>query len=141
MLAVKNQKGFTLVEMLVTLSIMAVVMGAALVAFGGTRATARDGKRKADLESMRSALELYRSDNGGYPPAATWQSGLTSGGYMTTIPAEPGAPGRVYSYTPAGCGASVCSTYTLCAAVELGGGTVVGCGRWGGGCNYKTTNP
>lgn len=122
------KKAFTLVELLVTLSLMAMIMGAGLVAFNSSRAVARDGKRKADLEAIRSALELYRSDMGAYPANLN----LLSPNYISTLPTDPNTPARSYSYTPG---------YTLCAAVELGGGTVTGCGSCGVACSYKTTNP
>lgn len=132
--------GFTLVELLVTISIMMLVMGVALVAFSGTRATTRDAKRQGDLEAIRSALELYRADNSGYPPGSAWQSALTSGQYLTDIPSDP-LPDRSYDYTPAGCGASVCASYSLCAALEVSGTPVSGCGSCTVTCNYKTTQP
>ena len=120
-----GRQGFTLVELLVTLSIMALIMGASLVAFNSSRAVARDGRRKADLEAVRSALELYRSDVGAYPANLT----LLSPNYISTIPADPVAT-QSYVYTPV-C-STVCSTYTLCATLEIGST---------GACGYVTKNP
>lgn len=138
-------KAFTLVELLVAMAIVAVVMAAALVAFSGTRATARDGKRKADLETIRSALELYRSDNGGYPLAANYVALL--GGYISAVPKDPLDPARVYGYAPQSCTAATCPTYTLCAAMEQvtvadAACTAAGanCGV-GMACSYATANP
>ncbi len=130
------KKGFTLIELLVTITIMMVVMGVSLVAFNATRASARDARRKADVEALRSALELYRSDLGGYPATLA----LLAPTYIAAIPTDSLA-GRLYSYTPGGT-----ATYTLCAAVENPGssGAVAGCGSCGSSpivCNYKTTNP
>jgi len=130
-----GRQGFTLVELLVTLSIMAMIMGASLVAFNSSRAVARDGRRKADLEAVRSALELYRSDVGAYPANLP----LLSPNYISTSLTDPNTPTRSYSYTPT-C-AAVCTSYTLCAGLELGGTTVSGCSSCGVTCNYKTTNP
>lgn len=134
--------GFTLVELLVTLSIMTVIMGVALVAFSSTRATGRDGRRRADIEALRSALEIYRNDNGYYPLTL---AGLTPT-YISTTPADPASPSRNYAYapSPAGCsnsGANRCVGYSLCAALEIGGSAVTGCGSCAVACNYKTTNP
>mgnify|MGYP001606461738 FL=1 len=130
-----GRQGFTLVELLVTLSIMAMIMGASLVAFNSSRAVARDGRRKADLEATRSALELYRSDVGAYPASL----GLLSPNYISASLTDPNTPTRSYSYTPT-CG-TVCTSFTLCAGLELGGAVVSGCGSCGVTCNYKTTNP
>ena len=62
-----KQKGFTLIELLVAMTVAAVLMGLALVSYQSARKSARDAKRKSDLEQIRSALEMYRSDNGKYP--------------------------------------------------------------------------
>ena len=141
----KSTAGFTLVELLVAMAIMAVVMAAALVAYSGTRATARDGRRKADLETIRSALELYRSDSGGYPLAAGYAVQLA--GYISSVPKDPLDPARVYGYAPQTCGSLTCPSYTLCAAMEqvtvadaqcTAAGANCGIGMT---CSYATTNP
>lgn len=73
-----KEKGFTLIELLVVMTIIAILAGLALVSYQGARKTARDGKRKADMETIRSALEMYRADNGEYPPTT---SGACGGGW------------------------------------------------------------
>jgi prepilin-type N-terminal cleavage/methylation domain-containing protein len=132
--------GFTLVELLVTISIMAIIMTASLVAFQGTRATARDGKRKADLEAARSALEIYRSDLGGYPATLA----ALSPTYISTPVADPLPTTQNYAYVPTNCGATTCRGYILCARIEIGSTTTYPeCGSCGseGACSYKTVNP
>lgn len=131
------KKGFTLIELLVTISIISVLMGLMLVAFNGTKSTARDGRRKADLIAIGSALELYRQDNGKYPVASGWQATLTSGGYMnTSVPADPMVT-QQYTYSPTLTG------YYLCAKLELGAGVTTNCANCGSGitCNYQVLNP
>lgn len=123
--------GFTLIELLTVMTIIAVLAGLALVSFQGTRKTARDGKRKADLEQIRSALEMYRADN----PTIGYPSGLGDLSGYITMPSDP-LPGRSYSYNPVSA-----SRYNLCAALEAGGGTVTDCGSCGVACNYKVSNP
>lgn len=119
------KKAFTLVELLVALSIMALVMALSLTAFDSTKKSARDGRRKADLESIRSALEIYRSDVGGYPANLN----LLVPNYTATLPTDPVAT-QSYVYTPT-C-PSVCTSYTLCATLEVGST---------GACGYVTKNP
>ena len=63
----KNKSGFSLVELLIVFSLMGVLLSISLAALGSTRKSARDSKRKADLEQIRSALEMYRTDVGIYP--------------------------------------------------------------------------
>jgi len=127
-----RKNGFTLVELLVTMTVIAILMGLAFVSFSGTKKTARDGKRKADLEQIRSALEMYRSDNEKYPSSL---SDLTSGGYLSSLPADP--LGYTYYYEK-----SDDNHYQLCAYLETGGSDDCGdhCSA-PGACNYKVTNP
>ncbi|MBU0707742.1 prepilin-type N-terminal cleavage/methylation domain-containing protein [Patescibacteria group bacterium] len=66
---IRNEKteGFTLIELLVVISIISLLAVIALVALTGTRADARDAKRRADIVTMQSALALYYSENNDYP--------------------------------------------------------------------------
>lgn len=140
------KKGFTLIELLVSISIIGILAGIALVALQGTRAGARDAKRKADLEEIRSGLAIYRADCGDYPadlgtslngdgtPAAC----ATGNTYIQSVPTDPA--GRAYSYTSN----SPYSSYILCVSLEQGTGVdQSGCGSCGTGftCDYKVTSP
>ena len=63
----KNQKGFTLVELLVVIAIIGILATLLLLQLGVARSTAKDAKRIADINQVRTALELYFDDNGQYP--------------------------------------------------------------------------
>ncbi len=132
----KTRRGFTLIELLVAMTIVAVLMGISLVSYQGARKSSRDGKRKADLEQIRSALEMCRADDGSYPLGSLSSgSSITCGDkvYMT-IPNDP-LSDRTYVYT------GTANSYTLCAALENGETTVTGCGSCTVECNYKVINP
>jgi general secretion pathway protein G len=142
----KKIKGFTLVELLVVISIIGVLIGLSLSAFTGARKTARDGKRKADLEQIRSALEMCRADYGSYP-SSVYTSGNVQCGtpqtgikvYLSGTPLDPSTKDQYYY-------SGTTNTYTLCAYLETGltqeiccaAGACCGSGRV---CNYKTNNP
>lgn len=66
----KTKNGFTLVELLVVISILGILATIGLVAFSSTQAKGRDTQRKSDLKQMTTALELYFSDNSSYPTAS-----------------------------------------------------------------------
>lgn len=141
----KIRLGFTLIELMITIGIIAVLTSSVFVInITGNLQKGRDGRRQADLEIERSALERYRSDYGYYP---TGDNLLVTGGYVTVLPTDP-TQGRLYPYSPspAGCtnvGANRCLTYSLCAGLEKVVTAQAGCGSCGSGvtCSYKTTNP
>lgn len=60
-------RGFTLVEMLVVISIIAVIVALSLPNYLGARERARDTKRKSELAQMKAALRLYYNDYKQYP--------------------------------------------------------------------------
>lgn len=126
-------KGFTLIELMVVLAIIGILMGLALTSFMGSRKAARDGKRRVDLEQIRSALEMCRSDTGSYVVGSSLPG--TCSTYLSSMPSDPLSPASVYAYS------GTANTYTLCARLEAGTGTVSGCGSCGVTCNYKVTNP
>ncbi len=77
-----TKKGFTLVELLVVISIIGLLSTIAIVSLGSARAKSRDTKRIADMKQLSTALEQFYSDQGGYPAVtaalATWVSTATA---------------------------------------------------------------
>lgn len=131
-----KKKGFTLIELLVAMTIIAVLSGLALVSFQGARKTARDGKRKTDLEQIRSALEMCYADTNNYPGTiyndVSCTVDSTTRTYLSGTPKDPATNGNYYYDGSAG------TSYRLCATLETGGtDTCTGCPA----CNYKVTNP
>ena len=63
----KINRGFTLVELLVVISIIGVLTTILMVNFVGTREKANDSKKVQNLNSLKSALRLYYNDNQSYP--------------------------------------------------------------------------
>ena len=60
-------RGFTLIELLVAITIAVVLMTIGIVSFTNAGKSARDVKRRGDLESIRQAMTLYRADEGEFP--------------------------------------------------------------------------
>ncbi len=66
-----RQRGFTLVELLVILSIIAFLMAAVILALSNSRQKSRNAKRVADIKQISSALDLFVTHCGAYPVEAT----------------------------------------------------------------------
>lgn len=64
---IKKTDGFTLVELLVVIAVLATVIGLALPNFLGARARARDTRRKGEMNQLKTALQLYYNDYKGFP--------------------------------------------------------------------------
>ena len=58
----KQKEAFTLVELLVSIAVIATIIGLALPNFLGARTRARDARRKGELGQLKTALQLYYND-------------------------------------------------------------------------------
>jgi len=135
----KISQGFTFIEMLVVVTIIGILSAVGVANFKVANQKARDGRRQGDLQQIRAALELYRTDRNAYPTTVQFISPLAADGttYIEQIPSDPLNPTYTYYYSSDGV------TYTLCAYLELGG-TAASCGAnscTGAICNYKIINP
>lgn len=74
----KSVSGFTIVELLIVIVVIAILATISIVAYNGIQVRARDTLRTDSIAKIEHALELYRVDNGRYP-AATANPG--SGGW------------------------------------------------------------
>lgn len=64
---INNQGGFTLVELLVVISIIGLLSSFAIVSLNSARLKARDALRKGDMAQLRTALDIYYDNNLAYP--------------------------------------------------------------------------
>lgn len=96
------KKGFTLVELLISVSIIAILVAIGVASYATINKQSRDTKRTSDIEQIRSALEMYRADNGAYPPlgSGNWiaASGLDATLVPTYLPQIPADPKSSQSY-------------------------------------------
>ena len=67
----KAQSGFTIIELLIVIAIIAILAGLVLNNFQGAQAKARDTQRVTDVNNIHSKLEEYHQENNGYPNTFT----------------------------------------------------------------------
>lgn len=89
-----KKRAFTLVEMLIVIVIIWLLASALLPKIAGMQSKARDTVRKADIQSVATALQQYNMDNGSYPQTAQTVKDLGSWDlavYLTKVPKDPKA--------------------------------------------------
>jgi prepilin-type N-terminal cleavage/methylation domain-containing protein len=103
----RNTKaGFTLIELMIAIVIVAVLATIGAVTYSTAQRSARVSKRVQDLKSIQTALELYKTANGFYPlqtavntcvDSSAMQTALVPN-YMPAIPTDPSQNGTTNCY-------------------------------------------
>ncbi|MDD5773171.1 MAG: prepilin-type N-terminal cleavage/methylation domain-containing protein [bacterium] len=63
----KNEKGFTLIELMIVIAILGILAAVAIPNFLNARGKAQDAAALSTLEAVKTAMEMYAADNGVYP--------------------------------------------------------------------------
>lgn len=118
MLMRNRKKGFTLIEVLVSITIIGFISGIIAVNTSRSRSFARDSTRVADIGSIQAGLGLYFVDNRRFPSTL---SPLVPT-YMGQLPTDPQTGASyVYSGVDGNGSAGTCESYHLAAVMENDG--------------------
>ena len=60
-------QGFTIVELMIVISVISILAGISIVSYNGMQKGTRDKEREADVEAIQAELESYYNQEGGYP--------------------------------------------------------------------------
>src|SRR5512146_2577794 len=84
--AVRSAAGFTLIEMLVVVSLISILAGLAIAQYKHGTRLAQEAVLNEDLFRMREAIDQYYADKTQYPPDL---NALVSEGYLRQVPRDP----------------------------------------------------
>ena len=130
----QGKNGFTLFELLVSISIIAIMTALASVAFSGAQKKARDARRIQDLKLIQTAAEQYYSLNSFVYPTSTgiaW-TGPGAQSILDKFPTDPkndAVSGFVYNSN------LTANNYCICARVEVSANA-----NSNNACDFSTAN-
>jgi len=78
--------GWTLIELMIVISLIMILSSVALAAYRNSVVSAREAVLRADLQQMREAIDQFYADKGKYPDSL---EALVSESYMRTVPTDP----------------------------------------------------
>jgi general secretion pathway protein G len=82
----KNSAGFTMIELLIVITVILILMAVAVPKFTGSLQRAREAVLKEDLHTMRDAIDSYTMDKQKAPQSL---DDLVQEGYLREIPMDP----------------------------------------------------
>ena len=145
-----TNSAFTLIELLVVMGVIAILTGISIFALQGSREAGRDARRKSDLETIRSGIELFRADCNVYPSnlvavgsslqgtVALGCSPANTNIYIQSVPGDPSSgSGYCYNQTSS-------TTDELCATLEnvpTSPSACASCDSGSGNGNYRVISP
>ncbi len=120
----RSVRAFTLIELMVVISIISLLSSIVLASVNTARAKARDARRLSDMHNIQIALELYRQTNNQYPNGSSLLSNTASwdtlksllAPYMPQVPVDPindADNNYEYDYTSCCCGTPARLKYFL----------------------------
>lgn len=111
----KKANAFTLLEILVVISIIGILIALGTAAYATTQKKGRDAKRKADIKALQNGFEQYRARTNSYPQTKEEAADLSI--FPAGLPEDPkNQEEYVYTYNLNS------DAFCLCARLESSAG-------------------
>lgn len=82
-----KKPGFTIVELLIVIVVIAILASITIVAYSGIQTRAHDAQRLSVMNSLKKSLEEYYTINGTYPECGSYVCTSTGyGGVINSLP-------------------------------------------------------
>ncbi|HEY9085234.1 MAG TPA: type II secretion system protein [Candidatus Tyrphobacter sp.] len=96
----ERERGFTLIEMMIVVAIIAILVTILVPNFMRARAQAQTAACEGNLKEIATALELYQTDHDAYPQSGNVDASNTDlQPYLQQTPVDPAAgPGKPYTF-------------------------------------------
>jgi type II secretion system protein G len=110
-----SERGFTLIEMMIVVAIIAILVAILVPNFMRARAQAQTAACEANLKEIATALELYQTDHEQYPSGndtPVTASSTDLGSYLRQTPIDPVNPSGQYEFTVQN-GTTGAASYTI----------------------------
>lgn len=128
-----NQAGFSLLELLVVISIIGILIAVSVAGFSTAQSRSRDARRRSDVKAIQNAMEQFFAENTTYTGGCAALGTYIQGG----LPLDP------QSGDPLNCDDTAGTSYCASATLEDDtGGNCNGCSPVGstGGTDYCLLN-
>ena len=117
-----SSRGFTLVELLIVISIIAILTGIIITGLTASKSKSRDAQRISDLNQIQLALEQYFDRCGQYPTDIYANQNCSAGvsfiNFITNVPADPSTHVNYEYYTNASVNTGIATDYMLRTVLE-----------------------